>query len=472
MPRLSSWWPIRKLNSSELTPPPWRWVRLCVLAACALAGAAVAGINEWTYVGLAPEEITSIAVDPTNPDIIYASAIDVFWDPTREGGLFKTTDHGVTWDTLGFRHSDVHQVVIDLSDSQVVWAVCGVLGLWISTDGGQHWSSRSAGLYLGGADDSAVRILAVAHDSSGVAVCGTRDEMGPGRCYRSSNGGESWSQIDAIGGAYPDAVIFGGQLDGHLYVMSATSHSLWRSQDNGLNFVELALSPWYGLYDLRMAPASPSGLWWATQTGGILESRDAGEHWIPRIARFQWPDTVIWHLDLVGGGDTALYVSNFQPFLTLDAGAEIADLRHNLPLGEPIDLGWIIHYTSELEIWIYRRSGGLWSCTVADTGQAARDSTSGRLGPQKGFITVSPNPNLGVFSIKVSDRFDTRSWRVVVYDITGRQVEQCFVKLHDGSAAISLSTGLPCGPYFILGCPLVGSDTQYSVSAGPFIILR
>ncbi len=52
----------------------------------------------WTFMGLREtQQIGRIIVHPTNPDIVYVAALGHAWGPNPERGLYKTTDGGKTW---------------------------------------------------------------------------------------------------------------------------------------------------------------------------------------------------------------------------------------------------------------------------------------------------------------------------------------------------------------------------------------
>jgi photosystem II stability/assembly factor-like uncharacterized protein len=89
-----------------------------------------------------------IAVDPTDPQTVYAGA---YFDR----GLFKTTNGGHTWNAINeglpqpYRYFDA--LAIDPTNPQIVYAG-GRQGFFKSTDGGASWVQLTAGLDpLGGA---------------------------------------------------------------------------------------------------------------------------------------------------------------------------------------------------------------------------------------------------------------------------------------------------------------------------------
>ncbi|NQV01101.1 MAG: hypothetical protein HQ542_00510, partial [Bacteroidia bacterium] len=94
--------------------------------------------------------IGDIAIDPANPDILYAGTGEAnsssfsFWG----NGMYKSTDAGLTWEHSGLEHSAyIGRVLVDHSNSQRVFvAACGYLfsynderGVYRSEDGGATW---------------------------------------------------------------------------------------------------------------------------------------------------------------------------------------------------------------------------------------------------------------------------------------------------------------------------------------------
>ncbi len=167
-----------------------RRVRLLLpcVALCVPNLAAFAGINEWTYVGLAPEYISDIEVHPTNPDIIYVSALDMYLDPEREGGLFKTTDRGLTWDTLGFRFTDVWDIAIDPASPETLW-IADEMGAYITLNGGETWELQSEGMLIGTPDDFGPRKITICPYDPRYMMCATHSSISTGFYYFSDSAG-------------------------------------------------------------------------------------------------------------------------------------------------------------------------------------------------------------------------------------------------------------------------------------------
>lgn len=74
------------------------------------------GGRTWQLTSLPKHFVTSIAIDPTNPEIIYAGARTIESDP-GSGGVFRSTDGGGTWHPfgVGFPESGVRGLIIEPS---------------------------------------------------------------------------------------------------------------------------------------------------------------------------------------------------------------------------------------------------------------------------------------------------------------------------------------------------------------------
>lgn len=120
-----------------------------------------AGVT-WQSMGLEKtQHIGRIVVHPTNPDIVYVSALGQLWGTNAERGLYKTVDGGKTW-TLSKFISDragFVDVAMDPRDPNVLYASSwerirkphflksGGPGsaLWKTTDGGTTWKEIKGG---------------------------------------------------------------------------------------------------------------------------------------------------------------------------------------------------------------------------------------------------------------------------------------------------------------------------------------
>jgi hypothetical protein len=112
--------------------------------------------------------IATLAMDPNNPDTLYAGTGEWFTsgsttrgDSIRGAGIFKTTDGGATWRQLSSTSNSnftyVNKLVVSPNNGQHLYAATWV-GIYYSPDGGATWRllvSRGGALY--GCQDLLIR---------------------------------------------------------------------------------------------------------------------------------------------------------------------------------------------------------------------------------------------------------------------------------------------------------------------------
>jgi photosystem II stability/assembly factor-like uncharacterized protein len=79
----------------------------------------------WTFMGLEEtQQIGRIVIHPTNPNIVYVAALGHAWGPNPERGLYKTTDGGQTWKLIKFISDQAGfvDVAMDPSNPSVLFA--------------------------------------------------------------------------------------------------------------------------------------------------------------------------------------------------------------------------------------------------------------------------------------------------------------------------------------------------------------
>ena len=146
---------------------------------------------------------SDIEIDPSNPDVIYASLWESRegpWEDNNDfdgtgGGLFKSVDNGVTWRSLkNGLPKDLSQINVAIapSDSRRLYATvalaAGTLAVYRSDDAGENWTQittdpRPAGR-IGGGDLGVPKVDPKNPDIVYVASTVT---------MRSTDGGKTWS---------------------------------------------------------------------------------------------------------------------------------------------------------------------------------------------------------------------------------------------------------------------------------------
>src|SRR5438874_11951722 len=106
-----------------------------LVALVLVAPPATAGPHRWTVLGPSGGTATSIAVDPANPQQLYA---------TISGNLFSSADGGATWSVLvgDFPGTDL---AIDRMHPSIMYALAHE-NVLKSTDAGHTWRAVDTGL--------------------------------------------------------------------------------------------------------------------------------------------------------------------------------------------------------------------------------------------------------------------------------------------------------------------------------------
>mgnify|MGYP000169498816 CR=1 FL=1 len=93
-----------------------------------------AGSGVWTPIGPEHEPILALAMDPTNPNVLYAA--------TEGGSVFKSADGGLSWRAA--RHNlgrFVRALAIEPRNPNILYAGHGPFNMGVSksTNGGASW---------------------------------------------------------------------------------------------------------------------------------------------------------------------------------------------------------------------------------------------------------------------------------------------------------------------------------------------
>jgi photosystem II stability/assembly factor-like uncharacterized protein len=166
-------------------------------------------VKAWSNLGLYGGQIYDIAIDPSNPDKMFAGTY-------MGDGLFASTDGGNSWrpvETEGevpkeddFKNQANHAVKIAPSDPNVIWVAHSY---WVekSTDGGKTWTHilnstmQRDCANCGGQGDNFRFCQAIAIDPMNpqivyVATAGPENTYLNGAIYKTEDGGQTWTKLN------------------------------------------------------------------------------------------------------------------------------------------------------------------------------------------------------------------------------------------------------------------------------------
>ncbi|HVC92060.1 MAG TPA: hypothetical protein VND64_00125 [Pirellulales bacterium] len=247
----------------------------------------------WVNVGLQDtRHIGKIEIDPHDPNVVYVAALGHEFGPNTERGVFCSRDGGKTWQKILYvsDRAGAADLSMDPTNPNVIYASIWQFmrqpwseisggsdsGLYKSTDGGDHWTniSRNPGLPKGVLGKIGVSVCA-SEPSRVYAVI----EAADGGLFRSDDAGATWQLVNNsrsfrfLASSYTH-VVADPQNPDVVYVLWM---ELFKSTDGGrtLNVVALPHSDNHSLWidsknDKRMIEGSD---------GGTIVTMDGGNSW-------------------------------------------------------------------------------------------------------------------------------------------------------------------------------------------------
>ena len=268
----------------------------------------------WTHLGLRDgQQIPALAIDPRDPNRVFAAVLGHPYGPNDERGLFRSTDGGQTWQKIIYKdeNTGASDVEIDASNPDVIYASMWEVregpwednnevngtggGLFKSTDGGNTWHPLSNGLpkdlsqiYVAIAPTDPRRLYATLGTASGALGV-----------YRSDNAGENWTHI--MEDPRPSARIGGGDLpipqvdSKNADVVYSASTVTMRSTDGGKTWSGFRGAPGGDDYqNLWINPNDPNIILLVSDQGALV-TVNGGASW---SSWYNQPTAQIYHVSV------------------------------------------------------------------------------------------------------------------------------------------------------------------------------
>ena len=240
---------------------------------------------------------TDVEGVPGDPSLVYVGA--------ASGGVWKTTNAGTTWTPIFDEEGvqSIGDIALDPTNPDVVYVGTGEAntrnsvsfgdGVYKSTDGGKSFkniglkdSEHIARILVSPKDPQRVYVAAIGH------VYGPSQERG---VFMSQNGGERWENVlhidDQHGAADLDldpqnpnivfATMWRFQRKPWKFESGSEKSGLFRSQDGGRTWkkLEKGLPKLVGRMGVKLAPSNPRVVYVAVESdeGTIFRSEDGGD---------------------------------------------------------------------------------------------------------------------------------------------------------------------------------------------------
>jgi photosystem II stability/assembly factor-like uncharacterized protein len=271
----------------------------------------------WTLMGLEKTgRIANLAIDPHNPDIVFACALGHAYGAQPDRGVFRTADGGKNWERVLFvdENTGCSDLAMDPNNSRILFAGMWKLeihtwgrtsggpgsGLFKSADGGLTWK-RLEGHGLPRPPVGRIAVRVAQRDSNRVyALIETGDGVPwdgkptqSGQLWRSDDGGETWQLVTSdrqLRGRthYYTREEIAPDNEHEVYFLSA---AFSKTLDGGRTLTEMPGRPGGDNHEMWIDPADGDRMA-VVNDGGVSISINRGRTW----NRIELPIAQMYHV--------------------------------------------------------------------------------------------------------------------------------------------------------------------------------
>jgi uncharacterized repeat protein (TIGR01451 family) len=383
------------------------------------------GANSWfsSNSGMTSSSVLSLAIDPSNPSVVFAGS--------NGGGVLKSTNGGVNWTAInsGLTDTMIKALTIDATATSTIYLGTNTRGIFRSTNGGTTWRAINTG--QNGMSVNAIKIDPV---NSSIIYAGTNSGI-----FKTINGGASWSAANTglNQGVNVTALAIDPVATSTLYAGLSNYSSGVMKSTNGGGTWSISLISGY-IAALALDTSAPSTVYAGTD-GGIAKTTDGGATWSG--ANTGLANRSVNAIALSPDNTAIVYAGSANGiFKSTDGGA----MWHpgNIGLAGAVVNTLAIDPATPLTLYCGSNSGGadafVTKLNAAGTGLDYSTYLGGS-GPDQGnSIAIDASGNAYVTGITGSQNFPTVRGG---YELFGGYGDDAFVtKLNPAGAALIYST--------------------------------
>jgi len=245
----------------------------------------------WKHIGLdATRAISRIKISPANPDLVYVAAQGATFGATKDRGVYRSKDGGATWQNVLFVNETTGpcELAMDPTNPRILYAAFWDhlrkpwevrsggpgSGIYKSIDGGDTWQKINEGL------PKLIGKIGISVSSNPERLYAIVEADPDGGVYRSDNAGKTWTLMNATNWSlkarawYYMKIFADTKNPDVVWVLNA---NVYRSIDGGRNWTAVP-TPHGDNHDLWINPSDPNNLVEAND-GGANVSFDSGHSW-------------------------------------------------------------------------------------------------------------------------------------------------------------------------------------------------
>ncbi|MEK7453065.1 MAG: YCF48-related protein [Patescibacteria group bacterium] len=128
--------------------------------------------------------VSAITVDPKNSNVIYIG--------TTQGGFFKSSDYGSSWEVIEWITGSISEIVINNRNTNEIYVATSDRGLFRTEDGGKKWKNFAKEISKAAASNQ-VKSIQIDPTNANILYLGVTNGL-----LKSLDRGESWKFLEML----------------------------------------------------------------------------------------------------------------------------------------------------------------------------------------------------------------------------------------------------------------------------------